>query len=74
LYRLTALDFGGADPVATVSLDAVMVLDHAFAAAQAKGGPRVPDALASAIEAAEPAILAEMKSPPDWRPASASCQ
>jgi len=74
LYRLTALDFGGATPVTTVSVDAVMLLARGFRDGHAKGGPRASDALASAIDAAEPAILAEMRSQGDWRPAGTSCQ
>jgi hypothetical protein len=74
LYRLTALDFGGTTPVTTISLDAVMVLGRAFRDAHAKGGPRMEDVMTSAIDAAEPAILAAIKSPTYWRPAGASCQ
>src|SRR5580698_2799566 len=40
LYRLTALDFGGAVPITTVSEDAVMILARASHDAHAKGGPR----------------------------------
>jgi hypothetical protein len=74
LYRLTALDFGGDDTVATVSLDAVMLLGRGFRDAHARGGPRVTDALVSAIDATQTAILADTKSPPDWRPAGTACQ
>jgi hypothetical protein len=74
LYRLTALDFGGAEPVTTVSTDAVLMLGRRFHDAHARGGPPAADALASAIEASRAAILADMKSPPDWRPAATSCQ
>ena len=74
LYRLAALDFGGAEPVTTVSLDAVMLIGHTFHDVHAGGGPRASDALASAIDAAQTAILADTKSPPDWRPAGTSCQ
>jgi hypothetical protein len=74
VYRLTALDFGGTESVTTVSLDAVMLIGHTFHDAHARGGPRAADALASAIDAAQTAILADTKSPPDWRPASTSCQ
>ena len=74
LYRLTALDFGGASPVTTVSVDAVMILGRTFRDAHARGGPFAPDVLASAIDATRAAILADMKSPGDWRPAGASCQ
>jgi hypothetical protein len=74
LFRLTALDFGGAVPVTTVSEDAVMLLGRASRDVHAKGGPRASDALASAIDATGSAILADMKSPSDWRPAGTSCQ
>jgi hypothetical protein len=74
LYRLTALDFGGAAPVTTVSEDTVMLLARASRDAHAKGGPRASDALAAAIEAVQPAILADTKSPSDWRPVGAACQ
>jgi hypothetical protein len=74
LYRLAALDFGGTEPVTTVSLDAVMLIGHTFHDAHARGGPRAADALASAIDAAQTAILADTKSPSDWRPAGTSCQ
>ena len=74
LYRLTALDFGGAVPVTTVSEDTVMILARASRDAHAKGGPRASDALSAAIDAVEPAILADMKSPSDWRPVGAACQ
>ena len=74
LYRVAALDYGGAAPVTTVSLDAVMALVRTFRDAHARGGPRAADALASAIDNAQPAILADMKSSPDWRPAGTSCQ
>ena len=74
LYRLTALDFGGASPVTTLSVDAVMILGRAFRDAHAHGGPFVRDALASAIDATRAAILADMKSPTDWRPAQTLCQ
>jgi hypothetical protein len=74
LFRLTALDFGGRVPVTTVSEDAVMILARAARDAHAKGGPRVSDALATAIDAVEPAILADMKSPGDWRPVGTACQ
>ena len=74
LYRLAALDFGGPSPITTVSVDAVMVLGRAFRDAHARGGPSAPDALASAIDSAHAAILTDMKSPPDWRPAGALCQ
>jgi hypothetical protein len=74
LYRLTALDFGGAAPVTTVSVDAVMVLSRAFRDSHARGGPRASDALTSAIDAAEPAILADMRTQGDWRPVATSCQ
>jgi hypothetical protein len=74
LYRLTALDFGGGAPVTTVSVDAVMVLARAVRDSHARGGPRAADAMTSAIDAAEPAILADMKTQGDWRPAATSCQ
>jgi hypothetical protein len=74
LYRLTALDVGGAEPVTTVSLDAVMLLGRTSREVHARGGPRAMDALVSAIDAAETAILADTKSPPDWRPPGGSCQ
>jgi hypothetical protein len=74
LYRHAALDLGDAEPVTTVSLDAVMVIGHTFHDAHARGGSRVADALASAIDTAQTAILAGTKSPPDWRPAGTSCQ
>jgi hypothetical protein len=74
LFRLTALDFGGSAPVTTISEDTVMILSRASRDAHAKGGPQVADALASAIDAVEPAILADMKSPGDWRPAGTACQ
>jgi hypothetical protein len=74
LYRLTALDFGGAEPVTTVSTDAVLMLGRVFRDAHARGGPRAADALASAVEASRAAILADMKSPGDWRPPTTSCQ
>jgi hypothetical protein len=74
LYRLTALDFGEGIPVTTVSVDAVMVLGHAFHDAHARSGPRAFDAIASAIDVVEPAVLADMKSPGDWRPVGTSCQ
>jgi hypothetical protein len=74
VYRLTALDFGGTAPVTTVSVDAVMILGRAFRGVHARGGPLAPDALASAIDATRAAILADMKSSADWRPAGSSCQ
>jgi hypothetical protein len=74
LYRLTALDVGGAEPVTTVSLDAVMLLGRTSRDVHARGGPRAMDALVSAIDAAGPAILADTKSPPDWRPVGGTCQ
>jgi hypothetical protein len=74
LYRLTALDVGGAEPVTTVSLDAVMLLGRTSRDVHARGGPRAMDALASAIDAAETAILADTKSPSDWRPPGGTCQ
>jgi hypothetical protein len=74
LFRLTALDFGGPRPVTTISEDAVMILARASRDAHGKGGPRASDALSAAIDAVEPAILADMKSPSDWRPVSAACQ
>ena len=74
LYRSTALDFGGAAPVTTVSVDAVMILGRGYRQAHARGGPFAPDALASAIDATRAAILTDMKSPGDWRPAGTSCQ
>jgi hypothetical protein len=74
LYRLTALDFGRSVPVTTVSEDAVMILARASRDAHAKGGPRAPDALSAAIDAVEPAILTDMKSPGDWRPVGTVCQ
>jgi hypothetical protein len=74
LYRLTALDFGGATPVTTVSTDAVMVLSRTSRDVHARSGPRAADALASAIDASQAAILMDMKSPADWRSASTSCQ
>jgi hypothetical protein len=74
LYRLTALDFGGAVPVTTVSEDMVMILARASRDNHAKSGPRASDALSAAIDAVEPAILADMKSPSDWRPVGAACQ
>jgi hypothetical protein len=73
LYRLTALDFGGPVPVTTVSTDAVMVLGRAVRDAHGRGGPRAFDALTSAIGGAGAAILADMRSPADWRPAGTSC-
>jgi hypothetical protein len=74
LYRLAALDFGGPAPVTTVSVDAVMVLGRAFRDVHARGGPSAPDALGAAIDASHAAILADMKSRPDWRPAATLCQ
>jgi hypothetical protein len=74
LYRQAALDFGAGDPVTTVSLDSIMVLARGFGQTHARGGPRASDALATAIETARGAILADMNSPPDWRPAGASCK
>jgi hypothetical protein len=74
LYRLTALDFGDAVSVATISVDAVMILARSSRDAHAKSGPRASDALAAAIGVMEPAILADMKSPSDWRPVGTSCQ
>jgi hypothetical protein len=73
LHRRVALDFGGAEPVTTVSTDAVIVLGVAFRDAHARGGPRAAEALASAIDAAATSILAETKSPRDWRPTATSC-
>jgi hypothetical protein len=73
LYRLTALDFGGPEPVTTISTDAVMVLGRAFHDAHARGGPVVADVLASAIDATRASVLAETKSPPNWRPAATPC-
>jgi hypothetical protein len=74
LYRVAAVDFGGSAPVTTLSVDAVMVLGRAFRDAHARGGPKAPDALASAIDVTQAAILTDMKSPSDWRPAATSCQ
>jgi len=74
LYRLTALDFGVGLPVTTVSEDAVMLVARSSRDNHAKGGPRVADALAGAIDGAAAAILADMKSPSDWRPVGTSCQ
>jgi len=74
VYRLTALDFGGPEPVTTVSTDAVLMLGRTFHDSHARGGPRAADALNSAIEGSRAAILADMKSPGDWRPAATSCQ
>lgn len=74
LYRLTALDFGGAEPVATISLDAVMLLGRPFHEVHARGGPRAADVLASAIDAAQTEILADTRSPPAWQAAGTSCQ
>lgn len=74
LYRLTALDFGGAMPVTTVSEDAVMILARASRDAHAKSGPRASDAISAAIDAVDPAILADLKSPSDWRPVNTACQ
>lgn len=74
LYRLTALDFGGASPVTTVSEDAVMMLGRTFRDAHARSGPHASDALSSAIDATQAAILTDMKSPIGWRPGGASCQ
>lgn len=74
VYRLTALDFGGPSPVTTVSVDAVLMLGRGFRDAHARSGPRASDALASAIEYTQAAILVDMKSPGDWRPAGTSCQ
>jgi hypothetical protein len=74
LYRLTALDFGGAVPITTVSEDAVMILGRTSRDIHAKGGPHPSDALSAAIDATEPAILADMKSPGDWRPVGTTCQ
>ena len=51
-----------------------MILARASRDAHAKGGPRASDALAAAIDAVEPAILADMKSPSDWRPVATACQ
>jgi hypothetical protein len=73
LYRLTALDFGGPAPFTTLSTDAVMVIGRTVRDAHARGGPRALDALVAAIDAARPAILADMRSPRDWRPAGNSC-
>jgi hypothetical protein len=55
-------------------VDAVMILGRAFRDAHARGGPFAPDVLASAIDATRAAILTDMKSPGDRRPAGASCQ
>jgi hypothetical protein len=74
LYRLTALDFGGSASVTTVSEDAVMILARASRDAHAKGGPRASDALSAAIDAMQPAILSDLKSPSDWRSVGAACQ
>jgi hypothetical protein len=74
LYRLTAMDFGGRNPVTTISVDAVMVLGQSFRDAHAKSGPRAGDALTSAIAATQNSVLADMKSPRDWRPVIASCK
>jgi hypothetical protein len=74
LYRLTALDFGGPLPVATVSVDAVLMLGRTFHDAHARGGPPASEVLATAIDAARAGILADLKSPGDWRPVATSCQ
>jgi hypothetical protein len=74
IYRLTALDFGGAEPVTTVSLDAVMLIGRSYHDAHARGGPGVAETLASAIDAAQSAILAATKSPAEWHGADTSCQ
>jgi len=74
LYRLTALDFGGASPVTTISVDAVMILGRAFRDTHARSGPRASDALPLAIDQAQGAILTATKSPQGWRPAATSCQ
>lgn len=74
LYRLTGLDFGGAAPVTTVSLDAVLILGRTFRGTHARGGPGAADALTDAIDASREAILADTASPGDWRPTGSSCQ
>jgi hypothetical protein len=74
LYRLTALDFGSPVPITTFSEDAVMILARASRDAHAKSGPNASDAIATAIDAVEPAILADMKSPSDWKPVGTACQ
>ena len=74
VYRMTALDFGGRSPVTTVSEDAVMLLGRGFRDAHARSGPRAADALASAIDAAQAAILGDTKSLGGWRPTTTSCQ
>ena len=74
LYRLTALDFGGTSPVATVSVDVVMILGRGFREAHARSGPFAPVAMASAIDVTRAGVLADTKSPGDWRPANTSCQ
>jgi hypothetical protein len=73
VWRAAALDFGGAAPVTTLSTDAVLILGTGFRDAHARGGPPAADALAAAIDAASAAILAETRSPRDWRGAGASC-
>jgi len=74
LYRLTALDFGGAAPVTTISEDAVMLLARSSRDSHARGGPGASDALSGAIDAMQSGILADTKSPGDWRPVGTSCQ
>ncbi len=51
-----------------------MVLARTSRDVHAKSGPRASDALAAAIDTVEPAILADMKSPGDWRPVGTMCQ
>ncbi len=61
-------------PIATVSVDAVLMLGRTFHDAHARGGPPASQVLATAIDAARVAILADLKSPADWRPVATSCQ
>ena len=50
----------------SVSVDAVVIVGNEFREDRAKNGPASVEALADAIERAEPSILAETKTPKDW--------
>ena len=71
MYQEAVVTPGFLRSTKSVSVDAVVVAANQYREDRKAGGPRVVDALATAINKASAAIIADTKTPRDWTPASA---
>jgi hypothetical protein len=68
LFQQVVLEGGLFSSTKTVSVDAIVIVNNAFREDRQKGGPLAIERLATAIDHAQAAIMADTKTPRDWQP------